>query len=154
MKFFPARNKTLTGLAFTKDRETVEKFSFAINVFTPFIAFATALICSITLVVKLQRKTKWRKEAVVASPNAKTTTSRDQNFAKVVLMISRLFIACFIPADVNVIISLLDPEFRFDGEKRNLCLGVLGVGFVLEIANSSKNIFIYCRVSSRYRAVF
>lgn len=153
-KFFPDKNKTMIGLVFTKDREKVEEISFAVNnVFIPFSAFAVVLISTVTLVIKLERKSKWRMEAA-ASSNANSTTNRDQNVAKMVVLISTLFIACFIPVVVNFVTMLLIPEFSFDGKKKNLFLVMFGLGFFLESINSSMNIFIYYRMSSRYRAVF
>lgn len=153
-KFYPNRNKTIIGLVYTEDRESVEKVSFAINnVFIPFSSFVTVLICTIVLVVKLQRKTKWRQK-VTTTDNFDTAAKRDQKVAKMVVTISTLFISCFIPVCIIFLAMTLTPEFSIDGKYKNIFIVVFGLSFILESTNSAVNIFIYYRMSSKYRTVF
>lgn len=153
-KFYPARNKTLLGLVFTQDREQVEQVSFAVNnVFIPFTAFVIIIMCTVTLVVKLKNKTKWRK---TSSTGAQTDRVADRNHkvSKMVVMISSLFIACFIPESILFIVMAVVPEFNVNGKYRNILFLSGGFALVLESINSSVNIFIYYYMSSRYRCVF
>lgn len=154
VKYSPGKNTTIVGLVFTGDRENVEKASFIINNgFVPFSAFVVITFCTITLVVKLQNVTKWRQKSLV-TVQADSISRRNQKAAKMVVMISILFIVCFVPLCVTFIAMSVEPEFSVDGKYRNSLTLVGGVGVFLECINSSVNIFIYYQMSSRYRAVF
>ncbi|XP_005100341.1 allatostatin-A receptor-like [Aplysia californica] len=153
-KFSPKRNKTVIGLLFTEDREEVEAISFAVNnVFVSFSAFFVVIVCTVTLVVKLRSKTKWRKETASAGKSDNLST-RDQKVTKMVTMISTLFIVCFIPVSVVFIGMIVEPEFSVDGQYRNLFFILCSFGYILESTNSALNILIYYEMSSKYRTVF
>lgn len=154
LKFYPDRNKTLIGLAFTKDRESVEKISFAINnIFVAFSAFVVIIICTVILVIKLNSKAKWRK-TLVSTAQGDTISGRNQKVAKMVVMISTLFIACFIPFCVIFLVMSFESRLSFHGQFRNTAILISGLGFILESINSSMNIFIYYHMSSKYRSTF
>lgn len=154
MIFFEAKNKTMLGLVHTSDRERVEVPTYAINnVFIPFSAFIIVIICTVTLVIKLRQKTKWRKTST-NSQQADNTSNRDMKVAKMVVSISGLFIICFIPVAINFIPMCLEKEFSINGRYRNINFITMGIGLLLESVNSTLNIFIYYHMSSRYKAVF
>ncbi|XP_005100339.1 allatostatin-A receptor-like [Aplysia californica] len=153
-KFSPIRNRTVIGLLFTEDREEVEAISFAVNnVIVPFCAFFVVIVCTVTLVVKLRSKTKWRKETASAG-KSDNFSSRDQKVTKMVTMISTLFIVCFTPVSVMFIGMTVEPELSVDGQYRNLFFILFSFGYILESTNSALNIFIYYEMSSKYRTVF
>lgn len=152
MKYFPDRNKTLLGLVYTADREKVERFSFVINnVLLPFTAFMIIIVCTTTLVVHLRKKTQWAQKS---TSQADSVSNRNRRVAKMVVMISSLFIACFVPISFTFVGMCLEPEFSLSGKYRELLFIIGGVGLILETINSSVNIFIYYHLSSRYRFMF
>lgn len=154
LKFFPGRNKTLLGLVLTSDREKVERASFAINnVFIPFSAFIVVSVCTVTLVVTIRKRSAWRVKSTTAT-QADNITSKNQRVAKMVVVISALFIACFVPISALFVAMVIEPELSIDGTYRNTLIVVGGLGFVLESINSSVNIFIYYHMSSKYRCIF
>lgn len=154
MKFFPHRNRTLLGLIFTEDRENVEKISFAINNFSlPFVAFVIIVVCTFTLVLKLNRATQWRKKST-SPAQVDNVTSRNQKVAMMVVMISTLFIACFIPLSITMLAVAFNPDLSLGGKYVNISIIIGGLDFVLESINSSGNIFIYYHMSIRYRSTF
>lgn len=71
-----------------------------------------------------------------------------------VIVISSLFIVCFVPVSVNFIAYMILPEFFVDGKYRNMSIFFFGLGLILESTNSATNIFIYYSMSSKYRDVF
>ncbi|CAG5123388.1 unnamed protein product, partial [Candidula unifasciata] len=150
-KFDPRKNKTLLGLVFTTNREQVEKISYVINnVFIPLTAFVIITVCTITLVIKLHRTVKWRQMSIADSQTDNVTT-RNQRVAKMVVMISSLFIACFLPFSFIFIAMSLDPDLSLSGKHIKTLIIIGGLGFFLESVNSSVNIFIYYSMSSRFR---
>lgn len=153
MKFFPSRNKTLLGLVYTQDRETVETVSYAINnVFVPFTAFMIITACTGTLVITLRRKSEWRR-ASSGTAQADRVSVRNQKVAKMVTMISSLFIACFLPLSVLFMAASLEPELSVDGKYFQLLFLAGGFALLVESVNSSVNIVIYYHMSSKYRTV-
>lgn len=153
-KFSSKRNRTLIGLVFTDQREDVEKITFAINnVFLQFTSFLTVVVCTVTIVIKLRSKSKWR-QASTAAAQTETAASRDQKVTKMVVAISVFFIASFVPLGIIAVGVILEPEVSIEGRYRNLFILLCGIAFCLESTNSSANIFIYYHMSTRYRLVF
>lgn len=154
VKFVPLKNRTLIGLLVSNDRASVERVAFAVNnAFIPFSAFVIIIMCTATLIFKLQQKTKWRMKSS-ASTQADNISSKHQKVAKMVVMISTLFIICFIPFSILFIAMSVVPELSLDGKYRNIIIMIGGFSFVLESINSSVNIFLYFHMSSKYRATF
>ncbi|BFZ07874.1 hypothetical protein BsWGS_10913 [Bradybaena similaris] len=154
MKFYPARNRTLLGLVPTENRETVEQISFAINnVLIPFSAFIVVNLCTVILVIKLRKRTVWRNKTT-SSTQADSVSIRNRKVAKMVVMISTLFIVCFVPISVVFTAVLLVPDLAIDGRFRNILIVVGGICFILESVNSSVNIFIYYHMSTKFRTIF
>lgn len=153
MKFSSMRNKTILGLVFTPDREQVEKFSYAINSsLIPMTAFLVISVSTITLVIKLHRATKWR-QLTSTGRQSDNVSQRNQKVAKMVIMISSLFIGCFIPFSVLFVGMSVEPEFSLNGKYRSIIITAAGFCTILESINSSANIFIYYRMSSNYRSI-
>lgn len=153
MKFDPLRNKTLLGIVSTGDREHVEKISFAVNnFFLPFAAFFVIIFCTAILAVNLRKRQHWLKSS---SANLGTElTNRNHRVAKMVVMMSTLFIACFIPTSVIMLAVAFERSLTFGGKYINIGIVIGGIGFFLESVNSSVNIFIYYYMSTKYRDSF
>lgn len=153
-QFLPDRNKTQIVLVFSNNRDRVEKISFAFNnTFVSAFSFVVIAGCTITLVIKLQSKTKWREKAT-ANTQSDNASRRNQKTTKMVVMISVLFIACFVRIAVIFVVMTVETRISIDGTYRNTAMVLGGLGFMLESINSSTNIFIYYYMSSKYRATF
>lgn len=153
-KFFPQKNKTLIGLLFADNRDAVEGISFLINnTFLPGTAFAIIIVCTVTLTFQLRNKSKWRKKSTSAG-QGDLVSKRNQRVAKMVVIISTVFIACFIPMTIVFLVMFLEESFAIDGKHRGLAVLFVSLGLVLEAINSSSNIFVYHHMSSKYKEVF
>lgn len=154
MAFVSSKNKTILGLTFTEERIHMEHVLFALNnIFIPFSAFIIIIFCTTVIVIKLTKQSRWRKRST-ATVQGDRASNRDQRVTKMVVAISSLFIICFVPVCVCFIAILLKPELRVDGNYKNTTIVFIGIGFLLESTNSSSNIFIYYKMSSKYRVVF
>lgn len=153
-KFFPALNKTLIGIVRSDHAEDVDKISFIINnAIIPFSAFMIIIVCTVILVVKLEMKAQWR-EKVSQSEQVTNVSKSNKKVSKMVVMISILFISCFIPIGVMFLAMALLPGFTIYGKYKNILLIVAGLCVCLESVNSSSNIFIYYHMSTKYREAF
>lgn len=153
-KFSPELNTTIFGLIYTEGREQVEKLTFTINNFIlPFVTFIIIVICTVTLVVTLNNTTKWREQSASLT-SSQGVSNRNKRVAKMVVMISTLFIICFVPISVCMLALAFYPELSFGGEYVNLGIMLGGICFIMESINSSANIFIYYHMSAKYRDIF
>lgn len=153
-KFVSSRNKTLIGIIYSKDLLDFEGISYPINIIIiPFFAYFIIIIATAIPVIQLHMTSKWREKAAISGNTAKLTTS-NMKIAKVVIMISVLFISSYIPVVVNCIAMNVVPGFTINGKLEHMVISVGGTGVLLESINASMNIFIYYYMSSKYRDVF
>lgn len=151
LKFSQQRNKTIVGLVFAENRERVESVHFIINnFFIPLTAFAIIVICTVAVVVKLRKTIQWRKKSITPE-QADRVSSRNQKVANMVVMISTLFIICFIPICIIILAVAFEPRLFYGGRYFKIAVMLGGFSFVLESVNSSSNIFIYYHMSRKYR---
>lgn len=71
-----------------------------------------------------------------------------------IVMISTLFIVCFVPLSVMFLAVSLQPEFFIKDKCKHLCIVIGGFGLNLESVNASVNIFIYYKMSGKFRTTF
>lgn len=151
-KFFPERNKTLFALVYGADRDKVQKISFIINSFImPLSAFVVIVICTILLVTYLQNNSRWHK---TSASSLVAATSRNQRVVKMVVMISSLFISCFLPMTIIMLVVAFEPEIAVGGKDFYIGMYLSSAGVLMESINSSVNIFIYYNMGSKYRNAF
>jgi hypothetical protein len=152
----PIRNKTILGIVFTDDRETVDSISsFIHSVFMSSVFLLTVIVCTIILVVKLNKKTKWRTSSVAqASSTQDTAAMKDKKVVKMITLISTIFIICYTPPTIIFIFWVFVPEYNIDAELQNTFFVTWSIAFVLESFNSSVNIFVYYNMSSKFKVTF
>jgi hypothetical protein len=134
--------------------EEVQQISYIINNFIiSFTSFVVIVCSTIVLATKLRGQTKWLKQSTNVSQTNRLS-NRNQKVAKMVVMISILFIVCFVPVCVLFLAMSLEPSLSHGGTNRNLLMLCGGIGLVLETLNSSMNIFVYFHMSTKYREKF
>uniref|UniRef100_A0A0B6ZHU5 G-protein coupled receptors family 1 profile domain-containing protein n=1 Tax=Arion vulgaris TaxID=1028688 RepID=A0A0B6ZHU5_9EUPU len=160
-RFFPERNKTLIGLAYHMDankRKITDAVSYAVNgVFMPVSCFLSVVICTAFLVTKLNQQTAWRNinsSTTQTIKSDKVISTKESKAATMVVFISVIFIASFIPAVGIFVAGYVEPQLSYDGLYKNLFLVTLSVSFIAEVINSSINIFVYIGMSTKYRETF
>ncbi|XP_012941321.1 probable G-protein coupled receptor 139 [Aplysia californica] len=149
-------NATVLKTTFTAERELLEAITYLTQaVFTTTLSFVFVICCTIVLVVKLNSKTKWRQATVAKGDRAAEGVGvKDRKVVKMVTFIAVIFIICSLPPTVLFFYMLFDKDFHIDGVHRNLFLVVFFSSFITETLNSSVNIIVYLKMSSKYRAVF
>nr|NP_001191513.1 chemosensory receptor A [Aplysia californica]ACL13286.1 chemosensory receptor A [Aplysia californica] len=149
-------NATVLKATYKAKREILEAITFlAQGAFATTFSFVFVICCTIVLVVKLNSKTKWRKATAAKSDRATDGVGvKDQKVVKMVTFIAVIFIVCSVPPTLVFLYMVFDTDFRIDGVYRNLFLVVWSTTFLTETINSSVNIFVYLKMSSKYRAVF
>ncbi|KAK3747510.1 hypothetical protein RRG08_009491 [Elysia crispata] len=154
-----SRTSSTISLVYTHNGPELENISFSISVFAQLSSFVAVIICTVILVRKLAQSSRWRAQTGTKSDTAKTGAAgsmspKDKRLVKMITFLSVIFIACFLPSAVNLIVMICSAEYSIVGRYRNLFQ--VGWWFLncLEAVNSSVNIFVYYKMSSRYRKCF
>lgn len=151
-KFFPEKNRTLLGLGFAQDRGDWDPVLFVVNnIFLTMVAFVIVVICTVILVVGLNSKARWR---VKSTAKADQLASKDKKVVKMITVISSVFIICFFPNSVVFVAMALVPDYNIDGKYRNIFIASFSYCFILESISSSINIFLYYKMSTKFRDAF
>ncbi|BFZ23915.1 hypothetical protein BsWGS_26953 [Bradybaena similaris] len=142
-------NTTFISLVYRPNGIRIENISFAINFAAQLTSFVLVIVCTVVLVQSLLRKYKWHKYSV--STNA--ITNRDKRLIKMIISLSIIFIICFLPSAVNLVVMMLTPGYSIVGKQANMFQ--VGWSFLntLEATNSSVSIIVYYKMSSRFRQV-
>ncbi|KAK3779335.1 hypothetical protein RRG08_028892 [Elysia crispata] len=154
------QSSSTISLVYTSNGAQLENISFSISVFAQLSSFVAVIICTVILVRKLVQSSRWRARAQTVTESHVTTKTRgamspkDKRLVKMIIFLSIIFIVCFLPSAVNLIIMICSVEYSIVGRYRNLFLVVWSFLNCLEATNSSVNIFVYYKTNSRYRRSF
>ncbi|CAL1530685.1 unnamed protein product, partial [Lymnaea stagnalis] len=151
-KFYPPRNTTRLGLVFTSNRKSVEGLVFIINASLGALSYLLVVVFTAILIWKLKHNSKWRKTTSVDRMD--WTLSRDRKAVSMVLLIASILIVCSAPSIVLSIVAYFQPEFSVLGFHSNVFFAMWSFAFFFGSINATVNIFLYYRMSSKYRKSF
>ncbi|XP_059173483.1 uncharacterized protein LOC131954018 [Physella acuta] len=152
-KFDTESNVTVIGLITIDNSDAIENISLAITNFVELAVFALVVIFTVGLIQKFVDISKWRKHAASAS-KIRTLSTRDNVLVKMVLFISGVFIICSFPGVVGTIALLFAKDYNVKGKEVYVFLASFSVFLNIASLNSTVSIFIYLRMSSRFKQVF
>ncbi|RUS68752.1 hypothetical protein EGW08_023487 [Elysia chlorotica] len=139
-------------------------FIFSLSV-PSLICFFVVSVSTVILVVCLKQNLEWRNAATATKQSAQSGqsgqscqnsgVSKERKAARSVVAICTIFIVCFAPNVALFLMSVVYPKFTtYDPYLGNLKRILLAISGVMQVMNSSVNILVYYRMSSRYREVF
>ncbi|XP_005091347.1 N-formyl peptide receptor 2-like [Aplysia californica] len=155
--FYPALNKSLVGIHYTMDRQAVLGVSlFITDFFVPLTSFAIVILCTVIIVVQLKRKGKWRQMASGAAMTSskQNISSKDKRVVAMVTVISAIFIVSFTPITVVLAARAIEPELNIIGRYANTNWTLASLGLLIETFNSTINILVYYRMSTKFKDTF
>lgn len=150
--FDSARNKSILGLVYLKDRSGQEVAVFVINAVLPTIIFVFIVVCTAILVKTLREKSKWRQ--TTAHSNKSNMSDKEAKAVKMVVLISIVFILCFLPGIFLFLWGLVETELRPDGKQARTMYAVTSVMLFMEAVNATTNFFVYLTMSSKFKITF
>ncbi|KAK0042739.1 FMRFamide receptor [Biomphalaria pfeifferi] len=151
----PGRNDSVLAVLYKSNKDSVIPIaSFFTDMILPYSTFAVLVFSSTVILVKLKSMSKWR-QSVSSSKNRKSSLSnKDKKSAKLFMTVSFMCILLLLPDSLLFTIAgamgLPTPNGGY-GEKVKLAANLL---LVLHIINSSCTVFIYYKMSSKYRSEF
>ncbi|CAL1540867.1 unnamed protein product, partial [Lymnaea stagnalis] len=153
-KFDSKFNKTLIGIVYTSNRQNVLSVSLLITELAlPLVSFGCVIACSSVLCVHLNNKMTWRQSVTTLSIKRKKQASpnKERKIVAMVTIVAVIFIVCFTPVSVLLAARAIVPELDIRGRYSNMNALCAYLSFLLRTTNSSCNIFVYYKMSSRYR---
>ncbi|XP_059173495.1 type-1 angiotensin II receptor A-like [Physella acuta] len=153
LRFNPMSNQTSVGLIVSEKSDVLEGVSRSINIIIEFTSFTLVTGFTSALIYSFKITTKWRSLFSSAARNNQLS-HRDRKLVKMVLIISIVFIGCSVPNVTADVVILLVKDYNMEGRERNLFLATSAMFFNMVAINSSMNIFIYLKMSSKFRQAF
>ncbi|XP_059177673.1 type-1 angiotensin II receptor B-like [Physella acuta] len=154
-RFNLENNKTLLGLAFRENRPAVQGLAFMFHGTISMISLIAVIAFTSVLVVKLKVNSKWRKSAVNLNlTQTDLISNRDKNAIALVVTVATVLIICYTPIVIFSLVSTIVPDFSVSGRQANLFHATWSFGFLFSTFNASINIFLYYKMSSKYRKHF
>jgi len=151
-KYFPQRNKTKIGVTYTSNGDFLLYILSSINISSQLVCFFIVSVCTAILIHNLLVKSRWRRSAASAS-NQISLSNRDKKIVRMVLLISSIFIGCFLPSVVNFLVTLILAEYNMGKKYQNLFLINGSICISLAAMNSAVNIFVYYKMNSKYKTI-
>ncbi|CAL1535393.1 unnamed protein product, partial [Lymnaea stagnalis] len=153
-KFYSFSNKTLLAVSYTDKWEQTENTMLAFSTLYNLISFISIAIFTAILVRQLNINTKWPQAPACVGKLQTKSSKKERKASKMVTLISTLFIVCFFPGTVSLVCSMTSAEFRPGGTYFYVTTDTILASQILETINASSNMFIYVRMSSKFRKEF
>ncbi|XP_059173504.1 FMRFamide receptor-like [Physella acuta] len=153
LRFNPMSNQTSVGLIVAENSDVLEGVSRSINISIEFLSFSLVILFTGGLIQAFFRSTQWRNQTASVTKNS-NFSNRDRMLLRMVLLISFVFIGCSLPLVVADVVMLLVKDYNVKGKEQNLFIATIYICFNLSSINSTVNMFIYLKMSSKFRNVF
>ncbi|CAL1538311.1 unnamed protein product, partial [Lymnaea stagnalis] len=152
-RFDPQLNTTVVGLVLSANADQLENFTLVVDIIAQVTSFVLVTLSTLGLIRSLLKIAKWRRSTSTSSQAAANVSGRDKQLVKMIVLISTVFIVCSLPTVVGNLVMIFSKDFNIKGGNKNLFLFVCGFFFLLDSINSTVNIFIYIKMSTKFRDV-
>lgn len=139
------KNRSFLAVIFTDNWNHFSSINrFCVSSFQ-LLSFVTLSFATAILVFKLNKRMKWQSSAIFRSDGK---SKKGQKTGAMVSVMSIVFLLCYTPSTIGIILS-----FFMDVTDKFISFS-WSVAFLFETANSSSHIFVYYKMSSKYRDTF
>ncbi|GFR61834.1 chemosensory receptor A [Elysia marginata] len=130
---------------------------FLFAVVYPLVSYVSVTACTVSLVIKLQKSTKWRRTNATAAARGESSyqiaPARDLRVTRVVVVVAVVFLACSLPTAAQLVTVATVDGYTTIGHLRFLRLINGMVTLLFAEVNSSLNIVIFTVSGQRFRSV-
>lgn len=152
--FYPDKNRTLLGLVFTHDREAIESLLYSIHAIVGVLSVIAVVTFTLVLILKIREKSAWRQTLNVQQKQKDFVSNKERMTMFMVVLIAIILLVCYTPSIILCVASLYIPDFSAAGKYVNLHYILWSFALLFETINSSVNIFLYLKMSTKYRRTF
>ncbi|KAH9495351.1 hypothetical protein Btru_017521 [Bulinus truncatus] len=155
-KFTPSVNKTLLSIFRRANTEQVLILSYQLgDLLIPYLTFVVLTVCTVVTTYELRAKAKWRQSVTRSNDKSSTAIQGKQRTAVVMLTkMSLIFIVCLLPHSAMLTVLSFVRDLKVDGPYFNVALLCYSFTYIMEAINCCSSIFVYYRMSSKYRQEF
>lgn len=147
-------NKSLLVIVTSSDQIVGNAVLFVIMALSGVVSFILVVVFTAILLTNLREKSSWRKTANAQQNTHESASIRDRKTMVMVVLVAGILIICYIPSTSLALATVCEPEFSVGGRYYNLYYFLWSFAFLFETINSSVNIFLYLKMSSKYRQAF
>lgn len=154
-RFIPEQNRSLLGLLLFPGKYEMTTLNFNIAVGTQVASFGALIVFSVLLVVKLKEISKWRQSISTCGGSlTKDTNSKENRTMKMITLVALIYCTCFLPMLGCFITVTFVPGFIGFGAYNNTFFLCFSFAFLFDSINSTVNILVYYRMSTKFRITF
>ncbi|GFO48573.1 peptide receptor gpcr [Plakobranchus ocellatus] len=156
----PVTNRTELAFTWTEYSIYVESITlFASFTLPSLICFSIVVVCTTFLVIKLNQSARWRQStsnvAGSKQDGTRPISSKETRVVHTVVLICAIYIFCFAPNVFTITAMAVYPNFhQRDPYLGNLVSVCFSVAYPCQSISSAINIFVYIRMSTKYRETF
>ncbi|CAL1538313.1 unnamed protein product [Lymnaea stagnalis] len=143
-------NRTTYGLVVAPNADHLEGFTLTVNSVAQMTSFALVVVSTLGLIRSLLKVSRWRSSASSCSSHQEVRV-RENQLVKMTLLIAAVFIACSLPTVVGNLAMLFLKDFNIKGRSKNIFVFMFVIFFMLDSINSTINMFIYIKMSSKFK---
>lgn len=147
-------NRTIITVEVKSHKNTAEGAVYFIHSICEVLSFLSVILLTCLLIHKLREKSVWRRSASSDKTNSESLPSRDRKTVRMVILIASILIICYTPATLLCAATFIEPEFSIGGKYHNLMYILWAFAVLFENINSSANILLYLKMSTKYRETF
>ncbi|CAL1529853.1 unnamed protein product, partial [Lymnaea stagnalis] len=150
-KLSPARNRTKLGMSFRDDVDQILSSTSSFHSGMTVTAFVLVIIFTSILVFFLKQKSKWRRASTAQAGQTGTVSSRERKTVFTVIVVAAVLIVCYTPGISFDFVTSINQDFSLTGKHANVFQAAWSFAFLLHSVNSSINVLLYYKTSTRYR---
>ncbi|CAL1530686.1 unnamed protein product, partial [Lymnaea stagnalis] len=153
-KFYAPKNDSRLGLVFTKNRKSMEGLVFILNAFLGALSYLLVVMFTAVLMWKLKHNSAWRNKTALYSGEQSLALKRDRKAMSMVLMIASVLVVLSSPSVMCLSVTFIVSDFSILGFYTNIFFTCWSFAFTASSVKSSIDIFLYYKMSSKYRKTF
>ncbi|KAK0051134.1 cannabinoid receptor 1 [Biomphalaria pfeifferi] len=153
-KYFPSQNMTKIGIYRWDNIATINVLLDMSHLTLSVIAFVFVVAFTSILVVIMKKSSKWRATVTFSKHQNEAQPRRENKTIGMVVMVATVLIVCYTPGVTCSLIRTVSPEFNLFAQQVHLYHVIWSFCFLFHSINSSLNVIVYYKKSSKYRKTF
>ncbi|XP_059153050.1 galanin-like G-protein coupled receptor npr-9 [Physella acuta] len=150
--YIPAFNRTKLTVIYRQNPYTIFDVSYIVtDLVAPYTTFFILITSTSIIAIKLQGQAKWRTSTVKSGTKIST---KEKKTVVMLSTISIMFVVCLIPQSTVLTAMSFVQDLSYGGKYFDVTMLGYCVSYFSETILSSVNIFIYLRMSHKYRESF
>lgn len=151
LMYSPEMNKTFLNLIFTNNSYIATSLQYYISdIFLPCFNFLTIIVCSAIIFIRMRTRSVWRKSISQSDVN-KFNGQKERKMTKILILVSLVYLALHLPNCLLLSLTATFVVFNYGSSVHRISSFFTCFTLPLQVINSSVNIVIYYKLSTKFR---